>query len=149
MSGRAVVLILLALAVISGWGTWRWISARNAAIDRVGVQQARLTPPEDGGEDWREIPNLPSREIFYRVTLTSAPLGQKLQYHCDWLDPQGQLALRRDYQTQTVTSEIWKVYCRADFTPASAPGPWTVEMYLLKRKISTTSFQITRGEPRR
>lgn len=146
MSGRGAVMVLVALGLVSGYGTWHWIREKNAAIDRVGVRQARLTPEKDQGEDLTEIPNLPPREVFYRVTLKDAPLGQKLQLHCDWIDPQGQVALRRSYQTQTITTEIWKTYCRADFTPASPTGTWTVEMYLHnRRKISRTSFQVTRG----
>lgn len=146
MSGRGVVLALVALAVISGWGTLRWIQGKNAAIDRVGVYQARMTLAEDHGEDLSEIQSATSPAVYYRVTLKDAPLGQKLSLHCDWIDPQGQVVWRRRYDTPAVTSAIWETQCRAEFGPASAVGAWTVEMYLLKRKISRASFRVIRGD---
>ena len=143
MSGRAVVLIFLALTVISSWGTLRWIRGKNAAIDRVGLVQARLTLADDHGEDLNEIQSASSAAVFYRVTLRDAPLGEKLSLHCDWIDPQGMLARRRTYE-MLITSEILKTDCKAEFSPDSAPGAWTVEMYLQRRKLSQKNFRVTR-----
>lgn len=144
MSGRWVVLVLLVLAVISSWGTLRWIGARNAAIDRVGVAQARLTSAEDSRQNLSEIRSETSPTVFYRVTLKDAPLGQKLSLYCEWIDPHGQVVWRRRYDTPAVTSTTWETQCRAEFGPTSAVGMWTVEMYLLKRKLSHASFRISK-----
>jgi len=148
MSGRGVVMVLVVLGVISGWGTWRWISARNAAIERVGVYQSRFTLTEDHGEDLGEVQGASSPTVFYRVTLKDAPLGQKLSMHCDWIDPRGQVAQRRNYETLTITSESWKTHCKAEFGPASKPGIWAVEMYVLKRQISRSSIRLLQGDKR-
>lgn len=144
MSGRGVVLIFLALTVISSWGTLRWIRGKNAAIDRVSLAQARLTLAQDHGEDLNEIQSGSSPTLlFYRVTLSNVPLGEKLSLHCDWVDPQGILASRRTYE-MVVTSETWKADCKAEFSPDSATGAWTVQMYLQRRKLSQKSFRISR-----
>ena len=146
MSGRGVVLVLLALAVISSWGTLRWIRARNAAIDRVGVAQARLTLAGDNSQNLSEFRSESNPTVIYSVTLKDAPLGQKLTLFCDWIDPQGHLVWHRRYDTLAITSTTWETQCKAEFGPTSAAGHWTVEMYLLKRKLSRKSFQVTRRD---
>jgi len=142
MSGRAIVLVLVALAIVSTWGTLHWIGGKNAAIDLVVVAQARLTLAEDHGENLSEIKSGSGAMVFYRVTLKDVPLGEKQLLHCAWIDPQGQRVWRRSYQTPTITSPVLQTDCKTEFGPASVPGTWTVEMYLQRRKLSQTSFRV-------
>lgn len=56
-------------------------------LSSVNVQSDRLTLAQDTGGNLNIIDRQTNQEIFYRVTLANAPLGQKLSLSCNWIDP--------------------------------------------------------------
>lgn len=119
-----------------------YIYQNEQAIDRVSVQQNRITLVQDKGDNLTVISRQNNPEIFYRVTLKDAPIGKKLSLSCDWIDPSGQIVKQNSYQTREIDKTIWNTRCRYQIGNAAASGNWQVKMFLNKRAIGTTSFEV-------
>lgn len=119
-----------------------YIYQNEQAIDRVSVQQNRITLVQDRGDNLTVISRQNNPEIFYRVTLKDAPIGKKLSLSCDWIDPRGQVVKQNRYQTREIDKSIWNTRCRYQIGNAAATGNWQVKMFLKNRAIGSASFQI-------
>lgn len=142
MSGRPVVVVLAVLLIISIFATVRLIRQKSEAIEGISASHARLTAEEDKGENLAAISRAQDSWVFYRVTLKSTPLGEKLTLDCEWTDPKGQITQRNHYETQTITHDSWQTHCRDRFGPDAVTGAWTVTMSVHRRVISRTSFFV-------
>lgn len=112
------------------------------AIDRISVQQNRITSVQDDGGNLTVVSRQNNPEIFYRVTLKDAPIGKKLSLSCDWIDPSGQVVKQNRYQTREIDKPIWNTQCRYQIGTAAATGNWQVKMFVESRAIGSTSFQV-------
>jgi hypothetical protein len=119
-----------------------YIQQNRQAIDRVSIQQNRITSVQDNGGNLTVISRQNNPEIFYRVTLKDAPIGKKLSLSCDWIDPGGQVVKQNRYQTREIDKPIWNTQCRYQIGNAAATGNWQVKMFLENRAIGSTSFQV-------
>jgi hypothetical protein len=119
-----------------------YIYQNERAIDRVSVQQNRITLVQDNGDNLTVISRQNSQEIFYRATLKDAPIGKKLSLSCDWIDPGGQIVKQNRYQTREIDKSIWNTHCRYQIGNTAATGNWQVKMFLKNRTIGTASFQV-------
>lgn len=119
-----------------------YIYQNERAIDRISVQQNRITLTQDNGGNLTVIPRQNNPEIFYRATLKDAPIGKKLSLSCDWIDPKGQIVKQNRYQTREIDKSIWNTHCRYQIGNAAATGNWQVKMFLNDRAIGSTSFQV-------
>lgn len=119
-----------------------YIYQNEQAIDRVSIQQNRITSVQDDGGNLTVISRQKNPEIFYRVTLKDAPIGKKLSLSCDWIDPGGQVVKQNRYQTREIDKPIWNTQCRYQIGNAAATGNWQVKMFLENRAIGSTSFQV-------
>ena len=119
-----------------------YIQQNGQAIDRVSIQQNRITSVQDDGGNLTVISRQKNPEIFYRVTLKDAPIGKKLSLSCDWIDPGGQVVKQNRYQTREIDKPIWNTQCRYQIGNAAATGNWQVKMFLENRAIGSTSFQV-------
>lgn len=119
-----------------------YIHQNEQAIDRVSVQQNRITLVQDNGNNLTVISRQNNPEIFYRVTLKDAPLGKKLSLSCDWIDARGQVVKQNRYQTREIDKSIWNTHCRYQIGNAAATGNWQVKMFLKNRAIGSGSFQV-------
>ena len=119
-----------------------YIQQNGQAIDRVSIQQNRITSVQDDGGNLTVISRKKNPEIFYRVTLKDAPIGKKLSLSCDWIDPSGQIVKQNRYQTREIDKPIWNTQCRYQIGNAAATGNWQVKMFLENRAIGSTSFQV-------
>jgi len=119
-----------------------YIQQNRQAIDRVSIQQNRITSVQDDGGNLTVISRKNNPEIFYRTTLKDAPIGQKLSLSCDWIDPSGQVVKQNRYQTREIDKPIWNTHCRYQIGTAAATGNWQVKMFLENRAIGSASFEV-------
>lgn len=137
MAGGLAAVAVGAIAI-----TGFYIQQSRQAIDRISVQQNRITSVQDDGGNLTVVSRPNNPEIFYRVTLKDAPLGKKLSLSCDWIDPSGQVVKQNSYQTREIDKSIWNTQCRYKIGTAAATGNWQVKMFVENRAIGSTSFQV-------
>ncbi|MCC3528483.1 MAG: DUF3859 domain-containing protein [Microcoleus sp. PH2017_22_RUC_O_B] len=119
-----------------------FIQQSRQALDRISVQQNRITSVQDDGGNLTVISRQNNPEIFYRTTLKDAPLGKKLSVTCDWIDPSGQVVKKNRYQTREIDKPVWNTQCRHQIGTAAASGNWQVKIFVENRAIGSTSFQV-------
>lgn len=137
MAGGLAAVAVGAIAI-----TGFYIQQSRQAIDRISVQQNRITSVQDDGGNLTVVSRPNNPEIFYRVTLKDAPIGKKLSLSCDWIDPSGQVVKQNSYQTREIDKSIWNTQCRYKIGTAAATGNWQVKMFVENRAIGSTSFQV-------
>lgn len=115
---------------------------RQHTLDRITAQQDRLTLQQDNGGNLDTITRQDNTELFYRVTLSEAPVGQQLSLSCHWSDPNGQIVRQNSYQTKKITTPVWNTFCRHTVGEDAATGPWTVEAFLGDRQLSEATFDV-------
>jgi len=119
-----------------------YIQQSRQAIDRVSIQQNRITSVQDDGGNMTVVSRQNNPEIFYRTTLKDAPVGKRLSLSCDWIDPSGQVVKQNRYQTREIDKPIWNTQCRYQIGTAAATGNWQVKMFVESRAIGSTSFEV-------
>ncbi|MDV3000062.1 MAG: hypothetical protein N5P05_001668 [Chroococcopsis gigantea SAG 12.99] len=111
-------------------------------LETIGVYQSRITLGEDKGENLGVIERQNNAEVYYRVTLKEAPVGEKLNLKCDWIDPSGQIAHQNNYETRQINTTLWQTHCRYQIEAASPAGNWQVQMSLGDQVFSQKSFVV-------
>ncbi|MCS6959507.1 MAG: DUF3859 domain-containing protein [Pseudanabaenaceae cyanobacterium SKYGB_i_bin29] len=121
-------------------GTFLFRRGQEAAIANVSSQASRVTIGSNKDQAVQVV-NRPN-EVVYRVTLTNAPIGQKLPMGCDWLNPQGTVVHQNRYQTKEVNKSIWNTQCKYQLSTSDSPGIWRVKMYVKGREVSSSTFEV-------
>lgn len=109
---------------------------------RVTAQRDRITLNQDNGGNLSTIRRQNSGEIFYRITLSDAPVGQRLSLSCNWIDPSGEIVHQNRYQTKEITTPIWNTFCRHPLGSEMPVGTWKVEAFLGDRRLSDATFNV-------
>jgi hypothetical protein len=109
---------------------------------RVMAQRDRVTLAQDNGGNLSTIRRQNSGEIFYRITLSDAPVGQRLSLSCNWIDPSGEIVHQNRYQTKEITTTIWNTFCRHQLGSEMPVGTWKVEAFLGDRRLSDATFEV-------
>jgi len=135
----SAVAIVLILAIA---GSIFWVQHRQQTLARILAQQDRITLRQDDGNQINTVSRQASSELFYRVTLTEAPVGNKLSLSCNWHDPRGRIAHQNRYQTKKISTSIWNTYCRYTVGSTAPTGTWKVEMFLGDRLLSDATFNV-------
>lgn len=133
--------IATAMVVILGSGIF-FFKQKDATFANISVQQDRITKAQDDGGNLKVIERQSNAEVFYRVTLKDAPIGQKLNLACDWVNPSGQVVKENRYQTQDITTVVWDTHCKYIINSGATPGNWKVQMLLEKRLLSDENFEV-------
>jgi hypothetical protein len=115
---------------------------QQQTLSSVTVGRDRITLAQDDGGDLRTISRQANGEVFYRVTLNNAPVGEKLTLSCRWLDPSGQIVHENRYQTKEINSSTWNTVCRHNIGAAAPIGNWKVEAFVGERLLSDASFDV-------
>lgn len=139
---RAIAIGAIAVVIIVIAGIVFAIKQQNSVLARVVAQTDRITLTRDNGSDLTSISRQNNPELFYRVTLKDAPINQKLDLSCNWIDPSGQIIKQNRYQTREIDKSIWNTQCRYNLSSASTPGPWKVQMFLQNRQLSEADFEV-------
>lgn len=117
-----------------------WFQAQRSGLDQVVSVQDRITLAQDAGA-LTVVDRQLGGELFYRVTLNEAPVGDRLALSCDWINPNGRIVRQNRYETQKITSPVWNTYCRHDLA-AMEPGRWVVQMSLGGRVLDRAEFVV-------
>ncbi|QSJ17804.1 DUF3859 domain-containing protein [Nostoc sp. UHCC 0702] len=139
---RTIAIGVIAAVAIAIMATLFTIQQHNSTLERVSAQRNRITLTQDDGSNLRNISRQNSPEIFYRVTLKDAPVGQKLDFTCNWVNPNGEIVKQNRYQTREIDKSIWDTHCRYIIGSASTPGKWKVQIFLQSRQLSETEFEV-------
>lgn len=133
--------IAAAMAVIIGSGIF-FLKQKDATFANISAQQDRITKAQDDGGNLKVIERQSNAEVFYRVTLKDAPIGQRLNLACDWVNPSGQVVKENRYQTKDITTSVWDTHCKYIIDSGATPGNWKVQMSLDKRLLSDENFEV-------
>src|SRR5262245_35995362 len=109
-------LVVGAVVVALVTGVWMW-TGRDDRLAHMSASDARVSLAEDGGTPLTIIDRNESPEVYFRVVLHDPPLAGRLRLHCDWVDPEGRVSRRNNYQTRVVYKRTWPTYCRQRFGP--------------------------------
>ncbi|WP_233787405.1 DUF3859 domain-containing protein [Dulcicalothrix desertica] len=124
--------VAAALVLIIGSGIF--ISQqRSSSLARVAVQSEKITNTQNSGSN---------AEFFYRVTLKEAPVGQKLNLSCNWINPSGQTVKQNSYETKSITTSVWDTHCKYTLNSGAAVGKWKVQMLLDGRVLGEETFEV-------
>lgn len=116
--------------------------SQQQTLNSVIAQSDRITLATDNGGNLTKISRQANNQVFYRVTLSNAPVGQKLTLSCKWIDPSGQIVHQNRYQTKDIITPIWNTYCRHTISSVSPSGTWKVQAFLGGRLLSDASFNV-------
>lgn len=130
----AIALITIGFTVLN--------QQQNQTLSRVGSNQSRLTLSQDRGDSLKFVLRQTNPELSYRVTLSDAPVGQKLSLSCSWLAPNGEIMHQNRYETKVITTASWNTTCRYAITTNAALGIWTVKTFLGDRILSEATFDV-------
>ena len=137
ITGSVIALIALILL-----GVTLFTQNQQQALTRVTAQRDRITLAQDDGNNLSIVSRQTSGQVFYRVTLSDAPVGQKLSLSCNWIDPSGQIVHQNYYQTRKITKPVWNTFCRHTLGSDAPVGTWKVEAFLGDRLLSDATFEL-------
>ncbi len=129
---------ITAAAIIFG-GTSLFFQNQTDRLSKITASQDRITLIQSG-ESSKTI--VKGSEIFYQVTLKDAPINEKLNLTCNWLDPQGQITHTNRYDTKNITTAVWNTQCRYQIPANAATGAWKVQILAGDRLIKQAPFEV-------
>jgi hypothetical protein len=142
--GLAIVLLLLAVAGIA-IAVFVIKNTQPAAADATRATEGRLTLAEDDGQSLKIVDRQQSPELWFRVLLAEAPLGETLSLTCEWVGPDGKVAHRNHYTTHRIDRQDWPTHARYRLATNAPLGNWTVRLQLQGRVLQSTTFEVQDG----
>jgi len=139
---RWIVGSVIGLSILLLLGTALFTQNLQRTLALVTAQRDRVTLAQDNGGNLSSVSRQANSEVFYRVTLSNAPVGQKLSLSCSWIDPGGQVVHQNRYQTQEITTPVWNTVCRHTIGLAAPVGMWKVQVFLGDRLLSDADFAV-------
>jgi hypothetical protein len=133
------VAVALALLLLGGA---IFTQRQQQTLSSITVQRDRITLAQDDGGNLNPVSRQANGEVFYRVTLSNAPVGEKLALSCQWLDPSGQIVHENRYQTKEINSPVWNTACRHQIGLAAPVGKWKVKAFIGNRLLSDANFEV-------
>jgi hypothetical protein len=140
--GWPVLRIVGTVVAIAAIGITYLLIQHHQKLEQVGFESGRIVLTAADRGDQRVIARQGNPEVAYRVTLKDAPVGEKLQLSCDWLDPSRQLVRQNHYETLAITTAKWDTHCRYQLQPNAPTGNWTVQMKLGDRALGEAQFEV-------
>jgi hypothetical protein len=121
-------------------GSLLFFQNKAQTISKVGVSSDRITLVQDQGENLKVVNK--GNEIAYRVTLSNAPVGAKLDLSCNWLNPTGQVSHSSRFETKNITTPTWNTQCRYQLPVDAATGAWQVQLKTGERLLKQAPFDV-------
>jgi hypothetical protein len=121
-------------------GSLLFFQNKAQTISKVGVSSDRITLVQDQGENLKVVNK--GNEIAYRVTLSNAPVGAKLDLKCNWLNPTGQVSHSSRFETKNITTPTWNTQCRYQLPVDAATGAWQVQLKTGERLLKQAPFDV-------
>jgi hypothetical protein len=121
-------------------GALLFLQNKSQTISKVSASRDRITLTPDQGQNLKIVNK--GNELSYQVTLSDAPVGDKLALNCNWLDPTGRVAHSNRFETKNITTPVWNTQCRYQL-PLDAPnGAWQVQIKTGDRLIKQAPFDV-------
>jgi hypothetical protein len=136
---KGIAIAGIALLAIMVVGASLFFQNKATNLSKLAVSQDRITLAQ-AGENLQTIKQ--GSELVYRVTLSAAPVDEKLNLTCNWLDPQGQIVHTNRYNTKNITTPIWATACRYQIPINAAPGGWKVQILVGDRLLKQAPFEV-------
>jgi hypothetical protein len=127
----------LAILVV---GTSLFFQNKATSIAKITASQARITLAQDAGENLQTVSK--GSALVYRVTLSDAPVGEKLNLTCNWVDSTGGIAHTNQFDTKSITTPSWNTQCRYQIPVGAAPGNWKVQISVGDRSLKQAPFVV-------
>ncbi len=121
-------------------GTSLFFQNKATSIAKVIASQDRVTLVQDGGENLKSVST--GSELAYRVTLSDAPIGEKLNLTCNWLDPTDKIAHTNRYETKNITTPTWNTQCRYLIPVGATTGTWKVQILTGDKLLKQAPFDV-------
>ncbi len=121
-------------------GSLLFLQNKAQTVAKVSVSSDRLTLVQDQGENLKVVSK--GTEVAYRVTLSDAPVGEKLDLNCNWLNPSGQAAHSSRFETKNITTPVWNTQCRYQLPLDAASGTWQVQLKTGERLLQQAPFDV-------
>jgi hypothetical protein len=137
---KRIAIASIAAILIVVVGTSLFWQNRSTSLSKVTTSQDRITLVQDNGENLSTVDR--GAAIAYRVTLNDAPVGEKLNLTCNWLDPAGKITHTNNYETKNITTPIWNTQCRYQLPINAATGKWQVQIRLGDRVLQQAPFDV-------
>lgn len=137
---KRVILASIITVIIIVVGTGLFWQNRWASIAKVTASQDRITLATDNSANLQAVST--GSDLVYRTTLNNAPVGEKLNITCNWLDPAGKIAHINRYETKNITTSIWNTQCRYQLPISATNGRWQVEIRLGDRVLQQAPFDV-------
>ena len=115
---------------------------QQQTLGNVTVGGDRITLAQDNGGTIEQVSRQTNGDVFYRVTLNNAPVGEKLSLSCQWSNPTGQIVHENRYQTKEINSPVWNTACRHNIGSAAPTGTWKVQAFIGDRLLSGGTFMV-------
>jgi hypothetical protein len=132
IAGIAAVAVMFA-------GTSLLFQNQTAKLSKITASQDRITLVQSG-ENSKIISK--GSDLAYQVTLNDAPVNEKLNLTCNWLDPQGQITHTNRYDTKNITTAVWNTQCRYQIPVSAATGAWKVQILTGDRLLKQADFEV-------
>jgi hypothetical protein len=120
-------------------GTSLFFQNQTAKLAKITASQDRITLVQSG-ETSTKINQ--GSEISYQVTLKDAPINERLNLTCNWLNPQGQITHTNRYNTKNITTSIWNTQCRYQLPTDAATGAWKVQILAGDQLLKQSDFEV-------
>ena len=137
---QGIAIASIASLVILVAGTGLFFQNKAATIAKINVGQDRITLAQDGGQNLNTVNK--GSEIAYRATLNDAPIGQRLNLTCNWIDPTGKIAHTNHYETKNITTSVWNTACRYQIPSGANSGTWKVQIITGDRLLKQSPFMV-------
>jgi hypothetical protein len=139
LTKRVILASIITVAIIVV-GTSLFWQNRSVSIAKVNASQDRITLATDNSANLQAVRT--GSDLVYRTTLNNAPVGEKLNITCNWLDPAGKIAHINRYETKNITTPIWNTQCRYQLPISATNGRWQVEIRLGDRVLQQAPFDV-------
>ena len=83
-----------------------------------------------------------SPEVRLDAEVAEAPVGDRLDLSCEWVEPSGTRAHENRYTTKSIDRALWPTHCRYTLAPSSPTGTWTVTLKQSDRSLTTEHFDV-------
>jgi hypothetical protein len=132
IAGITAVAIMIA-------GASLFFQNQTAKLSKITASQDRVSLVKNG-ENSTTIGK--GSDVFYRVTLNDAPIDEKLNLSCNWLNPQGKITHTNRYDTKNITTAVWNTQCRYQIPNSAATGAWKVQIFVGDRLLKQAPFEV-------
>ena len=129
---------ITAVAIIFA-GTSLFFQNQTAKLSKITASQDRVTLVQS---DENSTIIGKGADVVYRVTLNDAPIDEKLNLTCNWLNPQGQITHTNRYDTKNITTAVWNTQCRYQMPSSAATGAWKVQILVGDRLLKQAPFEV-------